>query len=87
MLTERRSLDKHFIEWRKVIVDKKEVTVRELSKLSGCSEWTIDKWKVDFCKETENITFKNRKFIFQTKPEPLAQTLSTLSKNDLEDLR
>jgi len=81
----RKSPNEWFEIWRRIVVDKKEVTRLELSTESECSIWTIKALARDFCNSTEHIIYRNGKFVFQT-PEPLALTLSTLSDEDKEKL-
>jgi len=86
-LQSRQSPNYWFKAWRRIIVEKKIITRIELSELSGCSLWTIKALQKDFCDSTININYRGGKFVFDHIPEPLAQTLSTLSTEDKEELK
>lgn len=84
-MTDRKNPEEWFRVWRRIILEKREVTRLELSKLSGCSLWTIKALARDFCNSTEHIIYKNGKFVFYT-PQ-IEQTLSTLSDSEKEELK
>jgi len=83
-LTDRNSPEGWFEIWRKIVVDRKEITRLDLSKESKCSIWTIKALARDFCNSTEHIIYKNGKFLFYIPTIELA--LSTLSDKDKEKL-
>lgn len=84
-MTERKGAFAWFEIWRRIIIDKKEITKYDLAIESDCSLWTLKALSKDFCNSTQHIIYKNGRFVFWT---PLIeQTLSTLSEFDKETLK
>ena len=85
-MSERRSPDVWLKIWCKIVKEKTEVSVLELSELSKASIWTIKGLKKELCEYEAYISFKNGKFVWFA--PPLENTYSyTLSKNEKEKLR